>query len=104
MKTSKTPPPIRGTYFTFLFMLLVVTGTSAQIGRVGINTLTPQAMLHVKDSSVLFSAVSPLPLVPGNPPISGAGTRMMWFPDKAVFRAGIVTGGNWDKSNLGEAS
>jgi hypothetical protein len=73
----------------------------AQVGNVGINTLTPQAMLHVKDSSVLFSANFLLPTVPGNPPASGAGTRMMWYPDKAAFRAGTVSSTNWDKESIG---
>jgi hypothetical protein len=35
------------------------------------------------------------------PPASGAGTRMMWFPEKAAFRVGNVTGAQWDDSNIG---
>ncbi|MEJ2185325.1 MAG: tail fiber domain-containing protein [Gemmatimonadota bacterium] len=35
------------------------------------------------------------------PPASGAGTRMMWFPEKAAFRAGYVTSTQWDDSNIG---
>jgi hypothetical protein len=38
---------------------------------------------------------------PGNPPVSGAGTRMMWYPDKAAFRAGRVQGSQWDIGNIG---
>ncbi|MEO6131133.1 MAG: hypothetical protein ABIQ02_04750 [Saprospiraceae bacterium] len=41
-------------------------------GRVGINTTTPAAMLHIKDSSVVFTAASALP---GVPPVSGTGNR-----------------------------
>jgi hypothetical protein len=77
---------------------------NAQTGKVGINTTTPQAMLHVKDSSVVFTGASTLPATPGNPPVSGAGTRMMWYPDKAAFRAGRSNGNNWDKDNIGEYS
>ena len=78
--------------------------THAQIGKVGINTTTPKAMLHVKDSSVLFTGAATLPLTAGNTPVSGAGIRMMWYPDKAAFRAGLVTGANWDKDSIGDYS
>jgi len=78
--------------------------TIAQIGKVGINTNAPQAMLHVKDSSVLFSGALDIPATPGNPPASGPGVRMMWYPDKAAFRAGFVGGANWNKDSIGNYS
>jgi FtsZ-binding cell division protein ZapB len=34
-------------------------------------------------------------------PATGAGTRMMWYPKKATFRVGHVTGSQWDDSNIG---
>jgi hypothetical protein len=34
-------------------------------------------------------------------PVSGQGTRMMWYPGKAAFRAGRVGGDNWDDVNTG---
>jgi len=34
-------------------------------------------------------------------PVTGAGTRMMWYPAKAAFRAGRVTGTQWDAANVG---
>jgi hypothetical protein len=37
----------------------------------------------------------------GNPPVSGAGRRMMWYVDKAAFRAGAVAGDIWDKDSIG---
>ena len=83
------------TILTFIFSIV-----NAQVGKVGINTTAPQAMLHVKDSSVLFSA-STLPVIPGNPPLTGIGTRMMWYSDKAAFRSGYVDGLNWDKDSIG---
>jgi Head domain of trimeric autotransporter adhesin len=88
-------------------LLLLVTGLSAslslfaQSGKVGINTTNPQAMLHVKDSNVLFSGAATLPPTPGNPPASGTGIRMMWYPDKAAFRVGRVSLANWDKDSIG---
>jgi len=71
-------------------------------GNVGIGTSTPAARLHIIDSSVVFSAAGSQPLAtPGAPPISGAGRRMMWYADKAAFRAGAVDGTQWDNTNLG---
>lgn len=41
-------------------------------------------------------------------PATGAGTRMMWYPEKAAFRAGevgaILDGTQWDASKIGEHS
>lgn len=88
-------------FFPLLLTCLIVNNNAFSQGKVGINTTTPQALLHVKDSSVLFSGLL-LPLVtPGNPPANGQGVRMMWYPDKAAFRAGFVTGAEWDKDNIG---
>jgi hypothetical protein len=76
-------------------------------GRVGIGTSTPKARLHVADSSVVFTG-SDVPwwyLVPdseyANPPVSGAGSRMMWYADKMAFRSGLVVGEEWNKGNVG---
>lgn len=35
---------------------------------------------------------------------TGAGTRMLWYPGKAAFRAGSVSGTFWDGSNIGQNS
>ena len=87
-----------------ILLILTVLPLSGQIGKVGINTTLPQAMLHVMDSSVLFSGPIELPPMPGFPPASGAGTRFMWYPDKAAFRAGHVTENQWDMNNIGSNS
>src|SRR5687768_6934266 len=74
--------------------------------NVGIGTANPFARLHVNDSSVLFSASDdiPLPALQGNPPVSGVGRRMMWYPDKAAFRAGYVNTTSWNKNKIGNYS
>jgi Chaperone of endosialidase/Head domain of trimeric autotransporter adhesin len=92
-------------YVLILFLKgnLFTVGFS-QTGKIGINTTTPQAMLHVKDSSVLFSGGLSLPGSPGNPPASGAGIRMMWYPGKAAFRAGMVDDNYWDAFRIGNYS
>ncbi len=33
--------------------------------------------------------------------VSNAGTRMIWYPKKAAFRAGYVSGSNWNDSYIG---
>ena len=35
---------------------------------------------------------------------SGAGTRLIWYPKKAAFRAGYVSGTQWDDDNIGDKS
>jgi hypothetical protein len=37
-------------------------------------------------------------------PAEGAGTRMMWYPRKAAFRAGGISGTQWDAANIGDYS
>ena len=69
--------------------------------NVGIGTTKPLAMLHVKDKAVLFSALNSLPFPASDPPVSGAGNRMMWYADKAAFRAGGVVTDEWNNFNVG---
>jgi hypothetical protein len=78
------------------------------LGKFGIGTANPQARLHVKDSNVVFTAPDflPFPTSAGLPPVSGPGNRMMWYADKAAFRAGGINGSNnnWNKENVGQYS
>jgi len=37
-------------------------------------------------------------------PAEGAGTRMVWYPRKAAFRAGRINGTQWDAANIGSSS
>jgi len=96
-------------------------------GNVGINNEIPMVRFNVRDGSVLFDGES------GNTPLRrdidittgvisaqeiGAGTRLMWIPSKAAFRAGRIDqsidgGGNnlfpyylnfWDAANIGQYS
>lgn len=39
-----------------------------------------------------------------NIPAEGSGTRLMWYPEKAAFRAGYVDGTQWDAANIGQYS
>jgi hypothetical protein len=75
--------------------------TVLHAGNIGMGTLTPLVKLHVAEGSILFSSAGDAPVSPGNVPISGEGRRMMWFADKAAFRAGYVIGNNWDQLSVG---
>jgi hypothetical protein len=83
---------------------LMIFHQCATAQNVGIGTTTPVARLHVTDSSVLFSAGGDIPVTPGNPPMQGTGIRLMWYADKAAFRAGYVFGDGWNKDNIGNFS
>jgi len=37
-------------------------------------------------------------------PAEGSGTRMLWYPRKAAFRAGYINGTQWDAANIGSYS
>ena len=88
-----------------LLPLFVAAAFLTNAQNIGIGTNTPRARLHVIDSSVVFSASGDVLGTPGNPPIYGqGGRRMMWYSDKAAFRAGYVLNTNWDKDSIGEYS
>ncbi|GEM_PF-4018563 len=97
--------------------------------EVGIGTTTPVARLHidapagytsdlirgifnsksyfiVDDQGNLVSAVeaTDASASPGAPPVSGDGRRMLWYSEKAAFRAGYVNGTQWDQANIGNYS
>jgi hypothetical protein len=82
-------------------------GVYSGASRIGIGTSTPAARLHVADSNVLFTgAATPLFSGASNPPASGTGSRMMWYADKAAFRAGTISGSGsaaaaWEKDSMG---
>ena len=77
-------------------------------GNTGFGTSTPTALLHASGTAtgggnVLFAG-SYKSSSPGAAPATGAGTRMMWYPDKAAFRAGYVDGAYWDTDSIGKIS
>ena len=78
------------------------------IGNVGIGTNSPAALLHTYGTgtgmgNILFEGEFK-DSNPGDPPASGPGTRMMWYPDKAAFRAGRVGSTQLDKERIGDYS
>ncbi len=75
--------------------------------NVGIGTATPQptAKLHIDLGTSLTDGFlvtgNSGPIGTGSVPDLGAGSRMMFYPAKAAFRAGITTGQNWNNVNVG---
>ena len=87
----------------FVFTVFACQMLPAQ--RVGIGTTEPLARLHVADSNVVFTAEGDVPFSTTiNPPVSGPGRRMMWYPEKAAFRVGQVDNDDWDRDNIGRYS
>jgi hypothetical protein len=37
-------------------------------------------------------------------PLTGPGARLMWYPNRAAFRAGVVSGSQWDDNAVGLGS
>ena len=77
-------------------------------GNVGIGNSLPNAnaLLHVNTGANISKGL----LVSGNyspaaiTPVLGGGSRMMFYPGKAAFRAGRVDGTEWDNDNVGPIS
>ncbi|MBN1826712.1 MAG: hypothetical protein JW958_10625, partial [Candidatus Eisenbacteria bacterium] len=68
-------------------------------GKVGIGTTTPEFKLSLGgDGGILatgtFDAGDTLQT-------AGAGSRLLWYPRKAAFRAGHAGGNHWDDANIG---
>ncbi|HMJ48265.1 MAG TPA: hypothetical protein VK498_13110, partial [Ferruginibacter sp.] len=90
---------------TYCFFALTFLSPELIAQNVGVGTLTPNpnAMLHVdlglstsKGFLVagIYDAASTIPDL-------GAGSRMIYYPGKAAFRAGNVTGTQWNNINVG---
>ena len=79
------------------FSVFSLSKTTAQ--GVGINATgavpDPSAMLHVEGGFLVTGAPG------GAVPDLGAGSRLMFYPVKAAFRAGNVTGTQWNNINVG---
>jgi hypothetical protein len=87
--------------------LLIVTAPAVQ-------AQTPSTTVTNENGDVVFQSnadgglLAPGELGIGTIPTEGAGTRLMWYPAKAAFRAGAVediSGGTpWDAGNVGDYS
>lgn len=75
--------------------------------KVGIGTQSPPFRLSLDtdavnpDGGIWAEGTYTTGAAVGNP---GAGTRLVWYPAKAAFRAGQVDGAQWDDNNIGNSS
>jgi hypothetical protein len=89
-----------GTYASTLGSLHLTTNNLPRLtvinnGNVGIGTNSPAAKLHVADSAVVFTSSASNLNSLSNPPVQGSGVRLMWFPQRAAFRAGMIDNGTF---------
>jgi hypothetical protein len=74
---------------------------STPSGNVGVGTTSPSEKFHLEGGNFLHTGTfgsSP------NLTLTGDGTRMFFYPKKAAFRAGFISGTNWDDENIGDYS
>lgn len=71
-------------------------------GFVGIGTTTPEFKLTMDNDAGIaaFGTYGSGAVLP----YSGAGSKLLWYPRKAAFRAGYVSGDGWDDANIGDHS
>jgi len=84
-----------------------ITSVSAGLGLFGggaagavalsLQTTPSGAFLLFNDNGLVASGI----FGSGSIPAAGPGTRAMWYPRKAAFRAGTVFGEQWDDANVG---
>lgn len=86
------------------FIILFLSLTSLAIGQTVITTLENESgdpiLKSFDDGGFLLLGE----VETGDVPVEGAGTRLMWYPGKAAFRAGQVFGSEWDEENIGNFS
>lgn len=70
-------------------------------GKLAMGTTAPTASVHLVGNDGFISQGT---FGSGAIQSPGAGTRMMWYPKKAAFRAGNTSGTQWDDANIGNYS
>lgn len=86
-------------------MIVAISSVAQNVG-IGTNTPNANALLHVDLGANTFKGL----LITGTYNVSstvpdlGTGSRMMFYPGKAAFRAGSVTSSQWDNVNVGFSS
>lgn len=67
-------------------------------GKIGLGISAPTATLHiVGDDGIVAEGT----FGTGVAPPAGAGTRMLWYPKKAAFRAGSINSTQWNDASIG---
>lgn len=84
-----------------------ISSTNAKLDS--ITSRTPSRVVVVNDSLTVTGQIKGtnalwLDGTTGATPTSGAGTRLMWIPEKFSLRAGRVAGTEWDNANISNDS
>ena len=90
-----------------IIAVILLTAPILKAQNVGIGTSSPIARFQVADSNVLFTGPSIFSFpanTPFGPSVEGGGSRMLWYAQKAAFRAGLVSNTQWDKDSIGRFS
>jgi hypothetical protein len=77
------------------------TGATGPQGPAGVVSTNSAGAYDLGNNNGFVSAGS---FGSGNVPVEGTGTRLMWYPQKAAFRAGSISGTQWDEANIGNYS
>lgn len=99
--------PWRPAIQSLVYSLLVPVGVYAQKTDtllVGRDAAQNKNMVVFQDGTFLLGGIYNGDVSGTAIPAEGAGTRMMWYPAKGAFRAGSVTGTQWDAANIGDFS
>jgi trimeric autotransporter adhesin len=97
---------IKSTFLIFVFILFMLSTVFSQGVMISNDPAAPAPTalletlgLGTGEGNVLFRGQ--WKGAPGPAPVTGPGTRMMWYPDKAAFRTGRITGTQWDTESIG---
>lgn len=80
------------------------TWANAPAATPGVDLTTNQTVNGLKTFSSEDGLIATGTFGSGTTSSLGAGTRMMWYPKKAAFRAGQVDGTQWNDANIGDYS
>jgi len=80
----------------------IILGPTGATSKIGIGTSSPRTRLELgNDGAVLAIGTYGSGWTEPN---LGAGTRMIWYPRKAAFRVGNISGTKWNNVNIGNYS
>ena len=93
---------VGGAYNSSGAQKLDVRGGATFSGNVGVGTTNPEFKLSLNSDGGIIAKGSTFS--GASLTTAGAGTRMVWYPRAAAFRAGEVTSTQWDDVNIGVRS
>ncbi len=94
--------PIAGPWTLSGNDLYLTDTTTPENKKIGIGTTAPIFKLTLENDGGILS--DGLASTSSALPVSGAGTRLIWYPLKGAFRAGYIDGDQWDDANIGTSS